>query len=137
MSERSSSWRKSSKRAGALPRRGDPFVRPLVRDLADAGDLAVRLRLEVEQVPLADQADADEPDADAIVGADHAPDDAAVASALPASVFRNARRCGMGRIVYHRHGGSGYYPPGIPGLRWLARSVFNPSLVLCVERPEG
>ncbi len=44
---------------------------PLVRHLGDAGDLAIRLCLEVQQVAAPDEPDADESDANAIVGAHH------------------------------------------------------------------
>ena len=82
--------------AGLLPASGDALVHPLVGDLRDAGDLDVGLRLEVEQVARADQADADEPDAHAIVRADHrARFDAAVATDVAATLFRNVRRDGM------------------------------------------
>jgi hypothetical protein len=64
--------RKSGKRAGVVAGFRDAEVHPLVRELRDAGDLAIRLRLEVQQVARADQADADESDAHAIVRAQHA-----------------------------------------------------------------
>jgi hypothetical protein len=56
-----------------VARRRHALVHSLVRHLRDADNLAVGLGLEVEQMALADQADADEADADAIVRADHAP----------------------------------------------------------------
>ena len=51
----------------------DAVVPPFIRDLADPRDFAIRLRLEVQQVPSPDQPDADEADAHAVVGARHAP----------------------------------------------------------------
>src|SRR5690606_33821554 len=67
------------------PRELRRIVEAFARDLADCGDLAVGLGLEVEQMAAADQAVADHADADAIVGALHPP-----------------RRCGG-----QRQGGSG------------------------------
>ncbi len=57
-------------RRGRVPRGRHGLREPRLAQLRDRGDLDVGLRLEVEQVPLADQAVADQPDPDAVVGAE-------------------------------------------------------------------
>ena len=50
---------------------GQAFLEPRGVDLADRGHLAVGLGQEIEQVALADEADADHADANAVVGTHH------------------------------------------------------------------
>ena len=56
---------------GSPPRHGQAFLEPRRVDLADRRHLAVGLGQEIEQVALADEADADHPDAHPVVRAEH------------------------------------------------------------------
>ena len=97
----SSSLRKSRVAAGTPPPiSATRLVEPAAVDLGDGDEVDVGLVLEVEDVPLADQAEADEADADALVGAD----DAALAAvssaaALPCTKERRVREREAGMVI--------------------------------------